>query len=134
MKALICGVLVGAAALTGCGASDEEQVRSAVADYVEAVVEGDGDRACELMTGRARRTALAAAAFTGGDGCSGVMGRLREFYDDGELRAMREFEIEGVRIEGERAEVTVPETVDDGDDTVLRKVEGEWLIDEEDGS
>jgi hypothetical protein len=130
----MCSVVLGMAAAVGCGASDEEQVRSTVEDYVEAVVDGDGDRACELMTGRARRAALAAAALTGGGGCAGVMGRLSEFYDDGELRAMREFEIEAVRIEGDRAEVTVSEALDDGEETVLRKVEGEWLIDEEDGS
>jgi Domain of unknown function (DUF4878) len=135
MKAVICGMLLGMAVLAGCGASEEEQVRSTTTDFVEAIVEGDGDRACDLMTGQARRDALAAAAFTGGDGCSGVMGSLRELFDDGELRALREFEIESVRIEGDRAEVTASESFDDEDEpTVLRKVEGEWLVDDEDGS
>jgi hypothetical protein len=63
-SALVVAVaLAGAAALPGCGTSDEDEVRAVAKEFRRALQAGDGARACRLLTASAKRQL--------GGGCAG---------------------------------------------------------------
>jgi len=121
---IVCVVVL---ALGGCGAGDEEQIRGVMQDWKEAFLSGDGERACELMTGEARREI--ARSGLGASGCAEAMRTARGYFDRGELAQLEEMEVRSVRVTGSTAEARSSLDGDDGSPTRLRKVEGDWLID-----
>ncbi len=103
-------------ALSACGGSDPpsdaDQVRTAIAGYVEAVEGDDPERVCELLvTPRGHRPPE----------------RCRDRVDGGRLEAGQSLgpvRVRSVRVAGTRAVATVT-----GDERVrLRKVDGTWRI------
>jgi hypothetical protein len=116
------------ALLAGCGGSDTPE--DVTRDFLQAMADGDGERACDLLTGDARREMLVAGAFfdAGDGGCPGAIEGITETLDEGELAKLRDAEVEEVEVNGDQATVKVK----DGDPAHLRKIEGEWRIDLED--
>jgi hypothetical protein len=114
-------------ALSACGGggSDEDQARAAATDFTRAFVDGDMDKACELMTGNAKRQIVQAGAALGGGDCPKIMKAARGLMDKGELDEIRHYKVDSVTVKGDTA------TIKDnsGSPTRLRKVEGDWLVD-----
>lgn len=56
-RRVVSGALAAGAiaAIAGCGASDEDEVKDTVRSYLSAVADGDGDEACDQLTGDAKR-------------------------------------------------------------------------------
>jgi hypothetical protein len=116
-------------ALSACGGggSDEDQARAAANDFVHAFAEGDMDKACELMTGNAKRQIVSAGAALGGGDCPKIMKAARGLMDKGELQDVRNYKIKSVTVKGDTA--VIKDNSSDGEPTRMRKVSGDWLVD-----
>lgn len=109
--------------LASCGGSEEDSAGEAAENYAEAFVDGDMERACELMTGESKR-ALLKVAMALGNNCEKLMQAYRDSLDKGELREFDDFEVVSVTVDGDSAQVKD----NSGDTNALRKVDGEWLL------
>ena len=125
----LAGALIVGVSVSGCGSSDEEQVRGAVRDYFAAVVDGDWDRACELSATEVRADL---ERIDGGTTCERAMDLAYRLDERGrrQLRERFAFEVVAVRVEGDRARVRLREALTpDGEPTAeLRREEGDWRI------
>jgi hypothetical protein len=112
----------------GCGGSDEDQVEDTVETYLSAVVEGDGEEACEQLSGRARRQFLDdVREFTAVGTCSETMERITDQLNEVLRDQLEDAEVGDVTIDGETGTVRL-----EGSDrrAAMRKVDGEWKIDD----
>ena len=124
-------VLVVPAAGCGNGGGDDiEQARDTVRDYVTAIAEGDGDRACGRMSEAAQEQLAGRVAEdapqSGIDTCEEAVERLGEQLDDEDLAPLRDPEID-VTLNRDKATASV---ADGPSDVTVIKVDGEWLIDD----
>ena len=96
---VLLAALAGVLAFTGCGDSDEDQIKSNVEDLVQALADGDGAAACELITSDQRDEI--------GEGenqsCEDYVAGQSADLDDAEKEALRNTEVLGVKIEGDEA-------------------------------
>ena len=121
-------VWVGALAV-GCGAmSDAEQVKATVTTYLVALANGDGQRACDQLTGEQVR-ALASAAVEqvpelGATSCVEVVESLAKQMGGDEKATLRDADVFDVSITGDTATAFVRL----GKPIELRRVAGAWLI------
>jgi hypothetical protein len=113
----------------GCGGSNEEdQVEDAVEAYLAAVVEGDGKGVCEKLSPRARRQFIDDVRdLTAVGTCSETMERITDQINDVLRDRLDDAEVGDVTIDGETATVRL-----EGSERLatMRKVEGEWRIDD----
>jgi hypothetical protein len=115
VRAAIAGVVLvasAALALRACGGtSDDDSVRHVVTGYLAAVADGDGKRACALMTsGEAQRVAstfLAHAEGTGAAACPQAMKALAKAAPRSARDGLRHVRITAVKISGDHATVTI---------------------------
>jgi ketosteroid isomerase-like protein len=124
----------------GCGGqSDADQVRSAYADVIEAIVDGDGDAACKHMAGPAQRVLVEQATLTGARTCSDAIKAIGGLLGPEERAAYRDAKIGQVDVRGDRAEI--PDSSLTGSEggerlprdenpapVVFEKIDGTWLI------
>ena len=112
---------------SACGASDEDQIRANVSEWFKLDRKQDAKRACELMTPRAEAQLTGLAGSFSGDAggdCEKVLGSTEQDDDQpspGDVRRGR------LAIRDERAVLSLPG--DDPQPMGLRKVDGEWRID-----
>lgn len=126
---LVAGMLVALVALAaaGCGSSDEDKVEDAVIEYVDAVAEGDGSKACEQLTTEAQE------AVAGGD-CAERVERLSANLSEGQRNAFAEAEVIEVTIDGDQgsARLTTPDQPEDDPDAYgvvpVEKQDGDWKV------
>ena len=117
---LRCGVSVAIALivlLAGCGGGDSEEAAAAdvVSEFLTALAEEDGARACAQLTESARQVVSTAANEVPGVNspyCAAVLERIAALIPGGSRAALRDLP-EGIsaddaRIESETAVVTVP--------------------------
>ena len=128
ITAALAVAAVASAALPACGGSDEDQIRDAVGRLGKAFADSNGEAACDLMTGAAKRELVATVASLAGGGCEGTVRTAASLLDDAERRRMRDAKVTSVTITGDTA---VAATNADGSDgpAELRKVDGHWLFD-----
>ena len=126
--ALVC--LAAAFVLNGgCGTSDEDEIRAAVRDFMFGIVEGDWERACDVMTEDAQaslRTADMPEA-----GCEQSLATAFQLRDSDRQRLKQAFEfaITKIDIKGERATVHLKETfVPDARPVANLRREDGWRI------
>ncbi|CAL9337365.1 hypothetical protein [Streptomyces sp. Tu 3180] len=85
-------------------AGGEEGVRDAVTGWYRAVADGDGATACGLLTGEARREAMAdLLAFN--QPCPEVFTALTSQFDDEELQRFRSITVSRATVTGDQAVV-----------------------------
>jgi ketosteroid isomerase-like protein len=82
---------------TGCGQTDQEQVREVTEDYIDAIAKGDYEAACELFT---------PAYLSELDGTAGCA-RSQADQFGGPSGSTATLEIAAVRTKGDRANVTI---------------------------
>lgn len=116
---------------SGCGSesSDEEKAAAAVQTYLSAVAEGDGDSACEQLSGNGQRELIGFVnrqlPQVGTIECAKVVSTLNGAMGPDEEALLRDAEVTTVEIDGDSATATVeganvrPTLIKSGDD---------WLI------
>jgi hypothetical protein len=122
MRALAL-LVAGALALAGCGGSaDEDAVRDALTEYVEAMVSGDGRTACARMTETLQDFLLNASPHA--SDCPEAVAQIDSGADDrGELS------IDGIAVDGDTARASVAVGGGAGTRHSLRRVDGDWRVD-----
>jgi hypothetical protein len=112
--------------LAACGASDEEDVQSAVKGFASAVKDKDYGKACETITADARKALEGAAP--GDSGCEGV---IKQVNEAGGLEGLPsnpdDIEFDKTEVNGDTA--TVKLKGDETGDTRMKKEDGEWKLD-----
>jgi ketosteroid isomerase-like protein len=111
-------VLLGAAALVlaGCQQSDQDQVRDAVAQYVNAYADGDAKTVCARLAPELRK------AFK--HGCEAGIKQEASKLSTADREALRELEVRSVSVSGDTARARL----NSGSLGTLRRVGGRWLI------
>jgi plasmid stabilization system protein ParE len=112
--------------MTGCGGSDPDQ---AVRAYFEAIVEQDGEAACEQLDEELRADIeRAPAARAAGRRCADVMELAAGLNPGLSTDDVEELEIE-VEEDGDRAVATLENPLAGREETIeLVQVDGEWRI------
>jgi hypothetical protein len=129
VAALACATL-----LSGCGgdggddAPDPEQVTEAVTEYAHAFGDGDGEKACDLLTPAARDQFTArVSSLVGTRDCAEAIGKLQAVAGPNVTGPFREAKVESVMVTGDKATARIlaggaTESV------ALEKRDGEWLL------
>ena len=127
-KALVT-VVVAALAVAGCGgASDEEQVRTTVEDYIIAFVDGDGDKACDLLTKETRDAFVQqVSSLVKTRDCGEAIKKLGDLAGPTVDRALKGAKVTEVKVNGENATATL-ESRGTKTPTQLKKEDGDWKI------
>lgn len=116
-------------AAAGCGASDEERIRGAIADLQQAYADGDIGRACELMTRGAQRH-LGEAAHDAPVTCVHDLRSMAR--GNAARRGARDITrpaVTGVRVSGDRATVTLRVGSSVVSHVPMRREDGDWKVD-----
>ena len=121
-RVVALAVFVLAAGCGSDGGGDIDQARDAVGDYFTAIAEGDGARACGLMTEQAQEQ------FAGEGGtasCDEAVERLGDQLSDEDLGPLRDPQVD-VTLNRDKATASVE---DGPSDITVVKVDGKWLVD-----
>ena len=132
MRRYVFALAVTAAlSLTGCGQrSATAEIRDAIQTFGASVADGQGERACGLMTDAARRGVVRDNAGLGATRCEQVIAMVPRVATAGQRREMRSLEVVRVELRGGRATALRGGSVlTDGDRVKLRRVGGHWSID-----
>jgi hypothetical protein len=118
------------AALSGCGASEQQKVVAAVRAWNAAWDRGDLNAGCTWLTDRARRTFLRGSPNPGASSCrqAFTVGKEQQTsfgVSEAELVQSDPPRMTEVRVHGDTAVVSFS----DGTQSRLRKIRGGWLID-----
>jgi len=118
---------VACVGLSGCGSSDEEQIRATVNDWTRALESKDAGRACDLLgpRGEAQFTTLM-STFGGAGRCEDLVKRLDSSDDEERLRP-RDVKTAKIAVRGDLATLTGR-----GSDQAvgMRRIDDEWRIDD----
>ncbi len=104
---------------------DEEAVRTAIQDYLDAFVARDGARACDLLTEEAEQAFV--DAIQGQTDCASAFQTAAEQAGEVTLQALGLAEIGPVTIEGDRATSSVS-VLGMEQSVTLERVDGEWKV------
>jgi hypothetical protein len=120
-----CGV-----AAIGCGGSGDDP-EAVVKDFLSAIAEGDGDKACDQLTGDARREFLAGV---GKENCDDAAELVSGALSDDEKDKLKDAKLSSKSSDdggdtldpGDDADAIVH--VEGGEDVPLEKVDGDYKI------
>lgn len=128
---LTAATATAAVAVTACGTpSEADRVRAVAHAWHGALIAGDGERACALLTGGARDAA--------GADCRHKVGVTSRLLSPAERVALPRIRIQRVVFHGDQAfvfdgDVLLPAGIEPDDNdrpTVFRRVGGEWKIED----
>ena len=126
MKKLIAVAALAALVLAGCGGSDsggdsdEDQVRATVSSFSDAVADGDFAAVCEMYSPETQAF-FKETKDVAGD-CEVLIEGTYGGLDEQTVEALGE--VETIEVEGDTANVELG----NGDQMVLQKVDGEWML------
>ena len=123
VRRLLIVAAVAALVAAGCGGSEEDDVKHTVTDYFKAMGDGDGKRACALITPPSREK-------LGGADCAEIVSASAKKLDASDRKVMRDVDIgfTTVTIHGDRA--FMQSDPDDNEPIQLQKIDGKWLVDQ----
>lgn len=126
--ALALAVLGVATSLAACGKSDQDQIKDAVRNYIQAVLDDDGRAACNLLTADAAKAFVdkVKAQLKTSD-CATAFKTEAGTLNEEEKAVYRSAVLKGVTINSDKAIVTVQFT-GASKDISLQKVNGDWRI------
>jgi Putative lumazine-binding len=128
LLSLVAGGALAATALAACGGSDSDGVRETVRSYLQAVLDGDGSRACGLLTTQASRAFVQqAASVTNTHDCATAFHREAATLSASQKAVYRSAVLQQVTVTGTDATATVKFT-DTTTKISLTKVGGDWRI------
>ena len=118
--------------LAGCGGGDErpddEQVRAAVSDYARAFGEGDGKRACALLTSGARDAfTKRVSTLVGTDDCAEAVTKLQAVAWPSVTGPFRDATVDGVEVTGDTAKARL-EAGTGTTEVTIEQQGGDWLL------
>jgi hypothetical protein len=119
--------------LAGCGDEEKErsepdQVTAAAAEYAHAFGNGDGDRACSLLTPAAQKEFTErVSTLVGTSDCPEAIEKLQAAAGPNVTGPFQEAKASDPEVTGDTATVTL--TAGTGTEEVkLERVDGEWLL------
>ena len=115
-------------AASGCGGGPEDDVKSAIHDYLNAFVDGDGAKACSLMTSDTRRQFVEKTkSLTKSSDCALAIEAIRTQAGAEVTAALAKLKFTNVKVDGDRATVTL---TSGGSRTTatLKKEGGTWKV------
>jgi hypothetical protein len=128
----LAGLLIVAALLAGCGASgtsDSNQVEDTVLGYLGDLADGDGQGACDRLSGEeARRLleeVLRSVPELRATSCVDAIDKLAGSLGGEERKILEEAEIDRVEVHGDSASATV---VGGTATARLTRIDGVWVI------
>jgi len=86
--------------LTACGGSDSDDVKSSLQDYNNAVGDKDPAKACDLLSGAAKKT-------IGGKSCEQTLKSGLALLNKKQLAAFKDTTIKNVKVKGDKATATI---------------------------
>ena len=119
-RALLPTLLTAAAlAVSACGESDEDQIRSAVTGFTEGVQDKDAGKLCDsVITERIPE----------GEKCEDQVSG-EEFES---VAKLEDIEVSDIKVDGDTATAKIVATVDGEkteDDGTFKKIDGDWKLD-----
>ena len=128
-----CGLVIAAALAGGCGGSDDGAddagPEDVVRTYLEAVADGDGERACDQLTDDVQRQAVdflsAQLPQLEASSCADGLGQLAEDLGEEEKDGLRDPGEASAEIDGDTAIVRFEQGTTDAE---LTKEGDSWLI------
>ena len=127
-------VAAAAALVAGCGggggddAPDPERVTRAVTDYAHAFGDGDGKRACELLTAGAQQMFTErVSSLVGTRDCAEAVSKLQAVAGPNVTGPFREARVDQVKVTGDKATVRV-RAGSGAEQVTLEKRDDEWLL------
>jgi hypothetical protein len=121
-----CLAALSLAAFAGCGPFGGDSPEDVIKDFSEAVADGDGGKACDLVTDDYKEE-------IGGDNCEEQVEQIGEAASDEEKDKLRDVEVSDVEEDGDKATAKVKAEGEDEDEVELEKVDGDWKISGEGG-
>jgi hypothetical protein len=120
---------VAALALAGCGGSSSSgDPKTVVQDYINAFADGDGGKACSLMTTPTRDQFVnRVATITKSKDCATSITTLSKQAGPRLLNALKKAKVGAVTITGDRAKVQLTSGANTTH-TSLRKENGNWRV------
>lgn len=142
--ALAVVLAVGMLAGSGCteGDSEEAKIESVLTTFLADAADGNGDEACEAMTGNAVRYVAAVGALAQDEvSCPDAVETLSGLFAADEKEALKSADVRRVSVDGDRATIAREDIVLEyqgesrlfprapGAQVVLVKIDGAWKID-----
>jgi len=126
-------------ALPACGDRSNDtraQIEDALHEFLHSALAGDAKGACSRLTAEAREQFAEGVALRGD--CEATVREVAAVVSEEEAEAYSELAVRRVRVNGDRAEVADEDLIlsasvtSESNDrpTVLRRVDGEWLIED----
>jgi hypothetical protein len=116
-------LVAGGLALAGCGGSgDEDAVRDALTEYIEAMGSGDGRTACARMTAPLQELVLNSTPRA--SDCVEAVAQI----DRGDDRR-GDASVDGIEVDGDTARASAAVGGGPGTRHTLRRVNGTWQVD-----
>lgn len=124
--------VLGAMFTGGCGGkSDEDRARATVKAYIGAVADGDGKKACDLLTGSGKRELVTAVnenlPEVGTIECDQVIERMSSLFGSDELDQIKRTKL-NVAIHGNTGEAIAAQPDASTRPILLEKVGGDWKL------
>jgi len=126
--AFALAVLAAGSCLAACGQSDQDKIKDAVRNYIQAVLDDNGKAACDLLTADAAKAFVdKVKAQVKTTDCATAFKTEAGTLKDDEKAVYRSAVLKGVTINNDKAIVTVQFT-GVSKDISLQKVNGDWKI------
>lgn len=111
-----------AVTVTACGESEADRAKSSVEDYLHAVQDGDGGKACGLLTDRAKQ-----AIERSGPRCAQAISSIKNGAASQLASRLKDAKVENVKVKGDTASAEIK--LDPITQTVnLVKQDGKWKL------
>jgi tetratricopeptide (TPR) repeat protein len=124
--------LAAVAVLAGCGGggSDKDKAQAVVKTYLGALADGDGEKACDQMTGELKRETVDTLpqdvpALKNLASCKEVVAVIADNIGGDEKQKLRNIKFAATTVNGDEATVKVEGATSDVE---LRKSDGRWYI------
>jgi Domain of unknown function (DUF4878) len=124
---IACLTALSLAAFAGCGPFGGNSPEDAIKDFSEAVADGDGEKACDLVTDDYKEEEF------GGDECEEQVEAFGDEASDEDKDKLRDVEVSDVEEDGDKATAKVKTEGEDEDEVELEKVDGDWKLSGEGG-
>jgi hypothetical protein len=113
---------VSAVTVTACGQSEEDKAKSSVQDYLSAVRDGDGNKACGLVTAATKKRIERS-----GRPCPDTISSLNQGAGKTLLTALKDAKVQNVKVNGDTGTAQIKlrgltQTVS------LHKEDGKWKL------